>query len=49
MRLLSIALALIVLTGPAAAQTAGNVADTVFNEAEKRIIEDFFDKQAVQA
>ena len=49
MRILSIAFALIVLTGPAAAQTAGDVADTVFKEVEKRIIENFFDKKAGQA
>jgi Ni/Co efflux regulator RcnB len=46
MRLLSIAFALMVLTGPAAAQTAGDIADTVFKEAEKRVIEDFFGKKA---
>ena len=49
MRILSIAFALIVLTGPAAAQAAGDVADTVFKEVEKRIIEDFFGKKAGQA
>lgn len=49
MRILSIAFALIVLTGPAATQAAGDVADTVFEEVEKRIIENFFDKRAGKA
>lgn len=49
MRILSIAFALFVLTGPAATQAAGDVADTVFEEVEKRIIENFFDKRADKA
>lgn len=49
MRILSIAFALIVLTGPAATQAAGDVADTVFEEVEKRIIENFFDKRGGKA
>lgn len=49
MRILSIAFALFVLTGPTATQAAGDVADTVFEEVEKRIIENFFDKRADKA
>ena len=49
MRILSIAFALIVLTGPVATQAAADVGDTIFKEVEKRIIEDFFDKRTGKA
>ena len=49
MRILSIAFALMVMTGSVTTQATGDLAYSVLKKVEKRIIEDFLDKRAGKA
>lgn len=49
MRFLVIAVSVLAFAGSAAAQTTDTIADVVFKEAEKRLIEEFFANKAAKS